>query len=69
MLDLDDENAFATSFITRSDLRGRGLGKQTSQACMEVVAGKNVILNAAVNREDMYKKTWIHSVHEQNAIH
>ena len=38
------------------DLRGRGLGKQTWQACMEAVAAKNVILNAAVNREDMYIK-------------
>ena len=56
MLDLDDKNAFATSFITRSDIRRRGLGKQTWQACMDVVAGKNIILNAAVNREDMYNK-------------
>lgn len=56
MLSLDEKSAFVTSFITRSDLRGRGLGKKTWAACMDAVKGKNVILNAAENREGMYNK-------------
>ena len=54
MLSLDDESACVTTFITTPELRGKGIGKKVWAACKEAVKGKNVIINAAPNREEMY---------------
>ena len=56
MLSLDDTNAFVTTFITKPELRGKGIGRKVWDACMDAVKGKNVIVNAAPNREEMYNK-------------
>ena len=56
MMSLDDKSAFVTTFITKPELRGKGIGKKVWAACKEAVKGKNIILNAAPDREEMYNK-------------
>ena len=56
MPSLDEDNAFVTSFITKPELRGQGIGMKVWDACRKTVAGKNVIINAAPNREEMYNR-------------
>ena len=56
MLSLDDKSAFVTTFITKPELRGKGIGKKVWAACEEAVKGKNIIVNAAPDREQMYNK-------------
>ncbi len=56
MLSLDEHNAFVTVFITRPDLRGRGIGRRVWDACSATTRGKNLVINAAPNREAMYNR-------------
>ncbi len=56
MLSLDENNAFVTTFITKPEVRGHGIGTKVWAACKEAIAGKNLIVNAAPNKDQMYNK-------------
>ncbi len=56
MLSLDEQSAFVTTFITKPELRGQGIGMKVWDACKKAVAGKNILINAAPDREKMYNR-------------
>ena len=56
------------SFITRIDSRSKGHGKKIWKPCMDAEPGKNVILNCACSREDLYMKIGFYNLHLKNYI-
>ena len=55
-MSLDESNALATGFITRSGHRGKGIGKLVWEACKKQIEGKNLFVTSIVSMVSWYEK-------------
>ena len=55
-MSLDEFNAMATGFITRTGHRGRGIGKIVWEACKKQIKRKNLFINAIIPAISTYTK-------------
>ena len=51
----DDYNGYINLYITRKAYRGMGIGRQLYEKALQSLGDRNVVLNAAWDRQDMYK--------------
>ena len=55
-VDIGDNRAIVVSFITKPELRGRGIGTRVIKKVLEQFQNYEIIVNSAVGREKMYER-------------